>query len=233
MTVRVPYNVLNDRSIDLKMLSRFIMLKRCYVNSTVYSYNASSFAARLSNMGISISVSTLRRWVKSFINLGWARIDANGSLKFAKLTNLTTKESKRGFSISFHGVKDVLKALYFELLNAKSRQCSFASALNAAFGRNVSFKQEKVSKGLLKNLKHGPVNGKQTLKISYDGLAKLFRTSRATAMRLVNSFEQITKQTNSKAICKGSQKMLKYALNQGTWQFKGYIYKREMNVYSF
>jgi hypothetical protein len=163
-------------------------------------------------------------------NCGWIVEKENGDLFFQSLEAIYGKRAKTGASIEFSSAKDLENKMYLELLKAKSRQCSFASGLNSMLGRNVSFKQEKVSKTLLKKLKHGPTNYTH-FKISIDGLAKLFRVSKSSASRLVKQLPGVSIVKNITRLGKGGQNGLKSLNIQGTWSFRGYLYKREMNTY--
>ncbi len=194
----ISHQALNLNTDKIKLLEKFVILKRHFVDSRIRNYSPKSVSKR---KGLKWNPVTVDRWVSRMVAEGWARIEENDLILISKkeLHDLTGCKKKPTYiEIS---KENILIQLYSWSLKNHIQRLAFRKAESVAHTKTSKRKMERIFCG----------NRHQ---ISSKSLSRLWKVSRSTANRIS---ELINKTGNFIQKIKNEKTLLSFCTYQ-MWQ---------------
>ena len=162
----------------------FIKLKSLYKNSCVYGFSYRSLSAKSG-----ISINTLKKTIKFFLDKGWCRMHGF-NLVFEKIYRVDDT-NKKGVHVRFnldkkHDYKYILKVLRLSLVKACGERFEFVKKISSDYIKPETLSDYKKAKAVVKRLEvFKPISESEKFSISNRKVGSLFGRSKTTGSLLM------------------------------------------------
>jgi hypothetical protein len=175
----ISYQVLNLHTDKIRLLEKFVLLKRFFVDSRIRNYSPKSVSKR---KGLKWNPVTVDRWVSRMIAEGWARIEGNDLILISKkeLHELSGCKKKPAYIELTSKNKNIVVELYSWSLKNHIQRLSFKKSQDIAHTKIARLKVEKILCG-------------NRHEISSKSLSVLWKVSRSTANRISELIDKSVK----------------------------------------
>jgi hypothetical protein len=225
----------------IKEYAIFLKMKSKYCNSCFYNYTQKNLSVKSG-----ISLSTVRKYVKIFIDRGWCRlhrVKGKYNLLFTPLKSFDDNKLRLITSLDFgKPIKDILNDLYLIILRNKQNQFDNLKKLGREIHEPKSLESYKKAVKTLKRIKttkNKLPKGSDQLQISVKNISKMLKCSVGKAHKVLTKLYQnehisVWPAAMNKLVCSKNSIVLKSALLvDNTFLIGNTVYYKPCNQYNF
>lgn len=231
--MRIPYAYISSCPENIRALSIFLFMKRCFVNSCFYGWSV-SYVARKANM----SKASVRKWVDLFLSRGWAYV-RGGDLYFRstrKLFGETGRGACMAPGLSWRDIEHKIR-LHLLSVSVKGFEWLRDASKNLRKKGGESRRKLRLSKLFTKHNYRDVDVAQEHYKISYKGLSGKFGVSPSSAYRIMRKMQEkgdiviFTKVVEVKGMAGAWKHLKQESLKKGDFWKGRRLLRRSCNQY--